>query len=644
MVGVGIAPAGAAALILPPATIDGPSQDILELGGAAVAPDGTGGIVYTKAVGGVAHLFVSTFDGTAWGTPTRVDWGQQFAASQPSIAAERNGRLAVVWVTPVATVGGKIRYGLESAMLGPRASGFGTSLLVDPNVGEGIGVDPDIAGASAGKAIVAYRAITQQANEEKLGSALHRFRPGDVIADIRVARFSGNRWSRLGAVNRNPVNSMRPPTVANAPQIGIGAKGNSVVAWQEPDQSGVSRIWVRRIYGSTPGPFMLASPAIWEGVPVGGEASTFSLSVTGYEQARIVSEVEGKEAGPLSGPRLFLASLGPSYEEGSGKVVGPVLADQAGASPPPAPLGPPSVAAGGLEGGKGKMRLAFTTAGQLRMVGVDNAGNLVSLPAPSGAPAIPGGSSFSSISSERGGVVAYEATEPLGQPGVAVRQELASGAAQVGFVSAEFTGPVADLRGGGSEAGNAVLGFLQGEPGNYEVVADAVGSPPAQFDLTPPKGWVRPKKAVVRWAAAPTSVGNVSYSFVLDGHVVTSGLTRQSFKPRPALLGNGIRDAQVIATDGLGGQILSKVAKLKVDSEAPTANLRQKGERVKITVRDEESGVRVVRCGFGDGTPPVRRHGGCAHRYRRPGRFRIAVFTRDRAGNSAWHRFKVTVK
>ncbi len=43
---------------------------------------------------------------------------------------------------------------------------------------------------------------------------------------VRVAHFDGERWSSLGAINRDPGVSMRPPTAANAPQIAIGPTGN----------------------------------------------------------------------------------------------------------------------------------------------------------------------------------------------------------------------------------------------------------------------------------------------------------------------------------------------------------------------------------------------------------------------------------
>src|SRR5271155_4747452 len=73
----------AGAVILPATTIDGPSAEIAGFGGAAMAEDGSGGLVYLKKVNGVPHVFVSRFIEGHWLEPIRVDVGEQFAASSP---------------------------------------------------------------------------------------------------------------------------------------------------------------------------------------------------------------------------------------------------------------------------------------------------------------------------------------------------------------------------------------------------------------------------------------------------------------------------------------------------------------------------------------------------------------------------------
>ncbi|HEX6688604.1 MAG TPA: hypothetical protein VF085_08070, partial [Solirubrobacterales bacterium] len=110
--------APAQALITPAVTVAGPEADILDFGGVAMAPDGTGGLVFTKAVEGVPHVFASRFVGGAWSEPIRVDWDQPFEGGQARIAAGPRGELLVVWVTQVATFKNRLRFGLVSAKLG----------------------------------------------------------------------------------------------------------------------------------------------------------------------------------------------------------------------------------------------------------------------------------------------------------------------------------------------------------------------------------------------------------------------------------------------------------------------------------------------------------------------------------------------
>ena len=63
------ASAAGASVVAPPVVIDGPSTAVLSVGGVALAGDGSGGVVYTKLVGGVPHVFASLESAGAW-TPT----------------------------------------------------------------------------------------------------------------------------------------------------------------------------------------------------------------------------------------------------------------------------------------------------------------------------------------------------------------------------------------------------------------------------------------------------------------------------------------------------------------------------------------------------------------------------------------------
>lgn len=641
---IGASPA--AALVLPPTTIDGPTNDIIEFGNVAMAADGTGGLVYTKRVGATPHVFASRFAGGSWQPPVRVDSEASFEGAEPRIAAANGGALEVVWVTPVATVKSKVRRGLYSAKLDPGASQFGPQLLVDGNLGSGVGTDPSLAGAQAGKAYVAYRVITNDFSEP--GTTAVQLRPGDVMAEVRLARLEGGRWSRVGVVNRNPAASMRPPSPSNGPQVGVGATGSAVVAWQEPDQTGVARIWLRRIFGSTLGPQSEASPAAWEGQPVTADVDAFDLAVTATDQSRIAMRVAAAPGSALGGQRLFLNSLKPNYQEGGGTPTGPVLADGGGSSAPAGGVGPPAVAASGENGGEGSLLLAFVSGGESRQMRVEKSGTLVPAPSPPGPPPAPGNPpTVAAVDPSGGGFVAYPALDASGSVALAVRQELPSGAAQTGLVSGTLAGPIPALSIGRSEAGEALLGFVQGEPGNLEIVGDRVAAPPRSLSLKAPAKWVKPKQAKLIWNVPASGVGGVTYSVLVEGRVVREGLRRLRFSPPPAALGSGVRSVQVLATDGLGQQLLSKAKKVKIDGLAPEAAVRVKrgAGRVTVTIADPDSGLmsKAVRVDFGDGTK-LRGKARAKHVYAKPGPYTVRVRARDRVGNVLARRFRVRVR
>jgi hypothetical protein len=638
-----LAPAQAPALVSRPITLDGPSSEILDLGGVSIASDGTGGIVYTKVDGGVPHVFAARYYHGVWHKPMRVDWDQPYDATWPRIAAGQGGRLLVVWVTQVATVHNHIRRGLMSASLAPGADQFGPSLLVDGNVGDGTGVSPSLSGTQTGQAIVAYRVVTNDFSAAAPPTTAAQLRPGDVLAEVRLARLAGPTWSRIGAINRNAAASMRPPDDLNGPQVAADPGGNAVVAWQEPDQTGTARIWLRRIFGTVPGPVLEASPANADGAPVTDDADAFSLDATAFGLARIAVRVNAGGGSALGGPRIFLATLPSSLDQSAGTLTGPVHVD--GAAAPSGGVGTPSIAAVDSDGLDGSMWLAFAAGRTMRLTTVDGNGDLVQRPATGPVPTA-GGAVATAVNPGGGGIAAWSARDAQGRPVVAVRQDFPSGAAQTGLVAGAQAGPVSDLSIGRADSGDAIVAFRQGDAGRFEIVTDRVTVPPAPFQLVGPADWVRPPRAHVSWSLASSSVGGLRYSVLVDGRSVARGLVRRSLTLDPRQVGSGVRQVRVLATDALGQQELSPSFALHVDGRAPVATLvapRGRGHRrsrqVVVHVRDPQSGVAAATCSFGDNTRTVRAsHGACAHRYGRAGRYTIVVRVRDRVGNRATRR------
>jgi len=619
-------PGQARAVILPAITIDGPSENIVGFGGVAMAEDGTGGLVYLKRVNGVPHVFVSRYAGGQWMPPIQVDTGEPFAASWPRIGAAEGGELVVVWATPFATHREKPVYALLGALLGPGGSTFGPAMIVDPDIEEATGTSPDLAVSSTGQADVVYRVVETSAPTVPL------LRPGDVVESVRVAHFNGQRWSNLGAINRDPGVSMRPPTQANAPQIAIGPTGNGVVVWQEPDIEGVARIWARRLFASTLDYVLPVSAETFNGAPISDDADAPSVAISWLGQADVAYRQSASAGSPLPGSRIFLNIL-PNGESKSGAEFGGAsIADSAVAGGKSASIGPPSIDIDEKE----DLRLLYDANGTPRVIEGDDHGLTGAL---SLGPGFAGSelSAASVMNPRGGGVSAWPSADAQGDPAVAVREDFPSGAAQTALVSGGAGGPVGELAVGRSGLGDGLIAFQQGPLGNAAIVAAQATAPPAELVLSAPKGWVKPAQALVTWQPATSADGPLRYTVVLDGRpqATPAGSLRLRLDPRG--LGSGRHRVQLLATDIDGQATLSKPSALLIAGQLPTVKitLAQGGYGVSVRISDSYSGIdsHAITVGFGDGHS-ARGRARFRHRYAHGGVYRIVVHVRDKLGNA----------
>jgi hypothetical protein len=630
------------AAINPASVLDGPANDILEVDGAAMARDGTGGVVYRKNIEGVAHVFAVPFANGRWGGPIEVDGADVYGASEPAIAAAEGGRLLVVWVQPRnVSPGGVTLYALMSASLQPGASAFGQAIIVDPNVGEPFtgdvgAVDPTLAMASSGAAYVVYRVTTDDCRSVA-GDPPNSLCPPagqstDKLVDVRVARFSYLTWSSLGAINRAAQISMRNPTPENAPAIGIGLGGNGVVAWQEPGSDGVARIWARRLFGTVLGNVLQASPEQIAGRPVTSDADAPALAVGPYGQARIAYRINGAPGSAVTTTQLYLNSILSETAPHGSQLQGatPIRGAQGG-------LGAPSDAIDQRE----DFRVAWTQGGAARELagGARVEGSPVAIGAA-------GGGALTTINPAGGGTTAWTAP-PGAPPSVQVHEDYPRGAFQTAQLAGTIPGPVSGLALSGDGQGDALLAFAQGPPGRSEVVGDFVQAPPAPFVLSTPTGWVRGGAAAVSWEVAPDAVAGVTYAVYVDGRARIGGLTRLAARLSARGLGDGVHRVQVLASDSSGQQTMSGASTLKVDSNPPIVRLtfvdRRRG--VRVVVSDKASGVNAhaTAVSFGDGYT-TRRRATVAHEYRRAGIYWIAAQVRDKVGNHATVHLRVMVR
>jgi hypothetical protein len=261
------------------------------------------------------------------------------------------------------------------------------------------------------------------------------------------------------------------------------------------------------------------------------------------------------------------------------------------------------------------------------------------------------GSSLSSASvmnPSGGGISSWPSTGPTARPAVAVREDFPGGAVQTALVSGGDGGEVGELAVGRSGLGDGLVAFQQGPLGNAAIVAAHVSAPPAQFVVSTPNGWVKPSAAVVSWEPAPSAAGPLTYQLVLvlNGRRLPTPAGAFEMRVAAGALSSGRHEIRMLATDRDGAATLTPPSGLSVDGQPPTvaiARSRRAGD-VRVRVRDADSGVnaRDVRVSFGDGARAAGRKR-FAHRYARPGVYRIVVSAADNVGNSVVVRRLVSV-
>jgi hypothetical protein len=625
----------ARAALAPASVIDGPSPTILDVDGAAMAPDGSGGILYRKLVEGEPHLFVARFLNGAWQPPVQVDGGQPFAATFATIAAGEGGRLLVVWAEPWAVFGKEreVHYQLMSSELAPGAQGFGPALQIDPkDIGDGSAAYPSLAMAPNGVAYVAYRVVT---NSLVHSTGITPLRSGDELISVRVARYNGQGlpWTSLGSMNIHPELTMRHPSASNAPVIGVGLTGNAVVVWQEPNSAGVAEIFARRLFGTRLGNPLQVSTESGRGQPITAEADAPAIAVNKFGEARIAYRLAGGAGSPYGAAQIFLDALPSEVDPDGAKLQGAV---PVGSAPT---VGPPGVA---IDNG-GAYRVTYTSGGATQLVTGDDY-HSSSAPSPLGPTS--GERAPSAINPAGGGVAAWPGVSATGLPVVDAREDFAGGAWQSAALSAPLSGPVGPPVLGGSSQGDALIAFSQGPPDQQQVMGAVVKSPPGQFLATVPIGWVKGSSATVSWEAPAEAFGTTTYAVLVDGRVVLRGLKGLSTQLDPRGLGDGVHDVQVLATDSLGQQTMTPAATLEVDAGPPEVSVSQLGHgRVRVRVFDRASGAlaKDTFIAFGDG---AHAHGTltATHSYRRPGRYAIVVRSRNRVGHSLLAHLRVQVR
>lgn len=292
-----------------------------------------------------------------------------------------------------------------------------------------------------------------------------------------------------------------------------------------------------------------------------------------------------------------------------------------------------------------------------------------------GASSVPG-APLADLAETGAGVVAW--IEQRGATGlVSVQERRADGVDEATDLSAPRGGAVGRLVLGGSGLGDAVLAWQQGSGANAQIAAVVVDAPPDPFLVLLPNGWQRKPKLRIAWDHSPNAIGGVRYAVSVDDEPVQEGLGGLQAVLRRGDVGDGRHRIQIYATDEAGQETGSRVGRLLVDRRPPRVKLRQRGRRLAVVVSDGRKGQAStlrkgsVRVAFGGGRRAARKRAAAAgasaaarasaapgrrskkakaapgkkgkkakaptatvrHVYSAPGRYRVTVRARDKAGN-----------
>ncbi len=462
---------------------------------SAMAPDGTGGIVYRKRVDGRTHIFAAQFDGSGWRTPQRVDAGQRFDSSWPAIGAGNGGRLVVAWVQEFGPSSDR----MYSAGLDPGARRFQAPVPVDLNVGESTGTSPSVAMNAGGSAYITYL-VMQAPSAQRRRRATRR-------GELRAARYDGSYWSGFGLpLNRNAQAPLRLPAA------GRDAAGDDRQHRQRDPRLAGAR---RRVRSTASGRGACSAPTP-------GSPPQVSPDVGGPAAARgrrpVLARLRGLRAGrdrlppaarrrrPFGGhadharhdPRDRPRRTRPrSARRGSStarerrrrpSLLAPRRSRSIASATPRSPSGSPSAACWSPPTTAPCARPSASTTGARA-----SRARRTSTSPPRARPSPPGRS---------GAARPAGSASPSGAPTACpVSQALAAPAGGVvsGFALA------------GTGLGDGIVGWSQGG----QIAAVVVDAPPDPFAAQTPSGYVR-TPPLVRWDMPPHAIGGVTFAVTID--------------------------------------------------------------------------------------------------------------------------------
>jgi hypothetical protein len=589
-----------------PLTIDGPSSSIVAVGGISIARDGSGGVVYLKQVGGVAHVFVSRLQDGVFQPPEQVDSPLSGASSQPVIAAGNGGLLLIAFVN-----GGALytvdRADTSAPYLGPISLFAGA-------------LNPAIRITNFGKAYLAFAASA-----------------GGGGYDVRAAYYYRGTWS-LEPSSLNAVPADDAGTGTGRPAVAAAGDGVGIVVWGEGGHIYSRRVWgtaASVVYEQADVPTLSGWNEVTADDPVAGVGGDSSYVEVAFREEL----TNGSEQQSRVLRRRLRASQYDTVTQPDGLST-PALegADQ------------PQVAVG--EYGSGVITSEHQTSHELFATLVTGAAasgatfrvdSIQNFAAPDAVAATAGlYADLIAWQHDPGGVGTPEIRVRYAPDGTTFGPEL--------VVSSPGAGPTAAASGlaaAGDIDGNAAVVWEQGTASGTRVEAAQLYRAPGSFGPLHSFGYSRSRHPLLHWTPARDD-WRVRYEVAVDG--VSVGAASATSFAVPSTLPDGRHRWQVTAVNGAGGQSVARPATVWVDAVPPGARLavsgaRRRGARIRIRVAytdsppgeppADASGIAGVVVHWGDGSIARihrGRHRG-SHVYAGRGRFKLTVVVKDRAGN-----------
>jgi hypothetical protein len=582
-------PAGAHAAWFPAEPVDGPSADIVAVGGVDVAREGTAGLAYLKRDGGLEHVFVARLVGGGWEAPVRVDPGIVPRAQQPVVAAANPDRLAVAWV------GGGTLY---TAVRPAGAPGF-----TPPRVlAEGGVTNPSIDMSINGATYVSY---TQ--NGDVRVARAERDRPEFTVlpapVDFDPARAAGNGDGRS--------------------RIVVSADGTAVVVWGEDGADGRSHVFGRRLFEYRLGQAIEdLTLSEFDGRRAGG-ADRPEIAIEDDSSFAQVAFRQQTDGGPrVIARRLVGSQFEPPFaiDAGGTGTEGRIAITGRGEGVTAAASTANEVVGGALWNNRLERMQRWDSGPTgiaprpIPLVGENENGAIAWLAGSTPADATVRGRLFEEVQFLR---LQPEAT--LSNPAF-------------GAVDAD-----AGLAAGSTRVADHVVAFVQGAGVDRRLVVAVNDDPPARPLGQNTTNLRRLER--FKWASARDLWGPITYRvFVDDRQIAETAETELPFE-RP-MASDGRHRWHVVAIDRRGQQTAGPPRVIRIENTPPMlrASIGRSGRTVSVRVRrfsdrgSPASGASRIVVSFGNGRR-VRIRRSTQHTYPRGGTYTVRVSGFDRAGN-----------